>query len=69
MGPLKISKCLQWLRDSRKTPVVLRLRTKFLLSIVLIIAGLTFATLLVVRHTADKQVERGMEQDLSLIHI
>jgi signal transduction histidine kinase/CheY-like chemotaxis protein len=63
MGPLKISKCLQWLRDSRKTPVVLRLRTKFLLSIVLIIAGLTFATLLVVRHTADKQVERGMEQD------
>jgi signal transduction histidine kinase/ActR/RegA family two-component response regulator len=63
MGLPKISKCLQWLRNSRKTPVVLRLRTKFLLSIVLIIAGLTFATLLVVRRTAEKQVERGMEQD------
>ena len=63
MGLPKISKCLQWLRDSRKTPVVLRLRTKFLLSIVLIIVGLTFATLLVVRRTAEKQVERGMEQD------
>ncbi|MGD0401786.1 MAG: ATP-binding protein [Candidatus Acidiferrales bacterium] len=63
MGMTKISKCLQWLRNSRKTPVVLRLRTKFLLSIVLIIAGLTFATLLVVRRTAEKQVERGMEQD------
>jgi signal transduction histidine kinase/CheY-like chemotaxis protein len=63
MGLPKISKYLQWLRNSRKTPVVLRLRTKFLLSIVLIIAGLTFATLLVVRRTAEKQVERGMEQD------
>jgi signal transduction histidine kinase/CheY-like chemotaxis protein len=58
-----ISKCLRWVRDSRRKPVVLRLRTKFLLSIVSIIAGLTFATLLIVGHTAKKQVERGMEQD------
>ena len=58
-----ISKCLQQMRDSRQKPVVLRLRTKFLLSIVSIIAGLTFATLLIVGHTAKKQVERGMEQD------
>jgi signal transduction histidine kinase len=63
MGPIEISKCLQWVRDSRKTPVVLRLRTKFLLSIVLIIAGLTFATLLIVGRTAEKQVQREMEKD------
>jgi signal transduction histidine kinase/CheY-like chemotaxis protein len=59
----EISKCLQWIRESRGMPVVLRLRTKFLLSIVLIIAGLTFATLLIVGRTAEKQVERGMEKD------
>jgi sensor histidine kinase regulating citrate/malate metabolism len=59
----EISKCLQWLQDARKTPVVLRLRTKFLLSIVLIIAWLTFATLLIVGRTAQKEVERGMEKD------
>jgi signal transduction histidine kinase/ActR/RegA family two-component response regulator len=58
-----ISKCLQRMRDSSQKPVVLRLRTKFLLSIVSIIAGLTFATLLIVGHTTKKQVERGMEQD------
>ena len=59
----EISKYLKWLENSRKTPLVLRLRTKFLLSIVLIIAALTAATLLIVGHTAEKQVERGMEQD------
>jgi len=58
-----ISKCLRWIRDSREKPLALRLRTKFLLSIVAIIAGLTLATLLIVGHTAKKQVERGMEQD------
>lgn len=63
MGLLEISKCMHWIRDPRRTPVVLRLRTKFLLSVILIIAGLTFATLLIVGHTAEKQVERGMEQD------
>ena len=63
MGILEISKCREWIRDSRRTPVVLRLRTKFLLSIVSVIAGLTFATLLIVGRTAEKQVQRGMEQD------
>jgi signal transduction histidine kinase/ActR/RegA family two-component response regulator len=63
MRLLEISKCLQWLQEARKTPVVLRLRTKFLLSIVLIIAWLTFATLLIVGRTAQKEVERGMEKD------
>ena len=63
MGILEISKCQEWIRGARTTPVVLRLRTKFLLSFVSIIAGLTFATLLIVGHTAKKQVERGMEQD------
>jgi signal transduction histidine kinase len=36
----------------------LRLRTKFLLSLVLVTSGLTCATLLVVRHTARVRVER-----------
>ena len=39
------------------------LRTKFLLSIVLIIAGLTFATLLIVGHTAEGQVQREIDKD------
>ncbi|MGB8541865.1 MAG: ATP-binding protein [Candidatus Acidiferrales bacterium] len=39
------------------------LRTKFLLSIVLIIAGLTFATLLIVGHTAEEQVQREIDKD------
>ena len=59
----EISECLQRLGEARKTPVVLRLRTKFLLSVVLIIAWLTFATLLIVGHTAEKQVQSGMERD------
>src|ERR1700678_4511966 len=63
MRLLEISKCLQWLQEARKTPVLLRLLTKFLLSIVLIIAWLTFATLLIVGRTAQKEVERGMEKD------
>jgi signal transduction histidine kinase/ActR/RegA family two-component response regulator len=63
MGLLQISKCRRWIENSRRKPVVLRLRTKFLLSVVSIIAGLTFATLLIVGRTAEKQVERGMEQD------
>jgi signal transduction histidine kinase/ActR/RegA family two-component response regulator len=41
----------------------LQFRTKLLLSLVLITAGLTFATLLVVRHTAELQAERQIEQD------
>ena len=41
----------------------LQLRTKFLLSLVLVTAGLTCATLLVVRHTAQLQVQRQIEED------
>jgi signal transduction histidine kinase/ActR/RegA family two-component response regulator len=41
----------------------LRLRTKLLLSLVLITAGLTCVTLLVVRHNAQVQVQRQMEGD------
>jgi len=41
----------------------LRLRTKLLLSLVLCTAGLTSATLLVVRHTAELQVQRQIEGD------
>ena len=41
----------------------LRLRTKFLLSVVAIIAGLTLATLLIVGHAAEEQVQKSVEQD------
>ena len=41
----------------------MRLRTKFLLSLVLVTAGLTCATLLVVWHTARVQVQREMEDE------
>src|SRR5580693_3508675 len=40
-----------------------RLRTKFLLSLTLLIAALTFATLAVVRHAAEEQVRAAVEQD------
>ncbi|MBZ5656226.1 MAG: HAMP domain-containing histidine kinase [Acidobacteriia bacterium] len=42
----------------------IRLRTKFLLSMVVVSAALTFTTLLVVRHTVQKQVRLGIERDL-----
>ena len=41
----------------------LRLRTKFLLSLVLIIAALTFFTLLIVGRAAEEQVQKAVEQD------
>jgi signal transduction histidine kinase/ActR/RegA family two-component response regulator len=41
----------------------LRLRTKFLLSFVLLSAGLTCATLLVVRRSAQEQMQHQVEQD------
>src|SRR5258708_5882226 len=41
----------------------LQFRTKLLLWFVLVTAGLTCATLLVVRHTAGSQAERQVEQD------
>jgi signal transduction histidine kinase/ActR/RegA family two-component response regulator len=40
-----------------------RLRTKFLMSLVVIIAGLTVATLLVVRQNAQERVQREIQQD------
>jgi signal transduction histidine kinase len=42
----------------------IRLRTKFLLSMIAVSATLTFATLLVVRRTIQQQVRTGIEQDL-----
>ena len=41
----------------------LRLRTKFLLSVSTIIAGLTFATLLIVGRATEEQVLKSVEQD------
>jgi HAMP domain-containing protein len=40
-----------------------RLRTKFLLSLTIVIAALTFATLAVVRHAAEELVRESVEQD------
>ncbi len=54
---------LRWLKNRERVSPNLRLRTKFLLSLVLIIAGLTFATLTIVGHTAEEQVQRALEQD------
>ncbi|MGA2353582.1 MAG: ATP-binding protein [Terriglobales bacterium] len=42
----------------------IRLRTKFLLSMVAVSAALTFATLLVVRHTVQQEVRLGIQRDL-----
>jgi two-component system cell cycle sensor histidine kinase/response regulator CckA len=41
----------------------LRLRSKFLLSLVLVTTGLTCAALLVVHHTAKEQMQREVEED------
>ncbi len=42
----------------------IRLRTKFLLSMVVVSAALTFTTLLVVRHTVEQEVRLGIQRDL-----
>ena len=42
----------------------LRMRTKFLLSMLLISAGLTCTSLLLVRHNVQKQVKRELFADL-----
>ena len=42
----------------------LRMRTKFLLSMLLISAGLTCTSLLLVRHSVQKQVKREIFADL-----
>src|SRR5258708_13871561 len=41
-----------------------RLRTKFLLSMVVVSAALTFTTLVVVRHTVQQEVRLGIQRDL-----
>jgi signal transduction histidine kinase/CheY-like chemotaxis protein len=51
------------LRTSHASQLVLRLRTKFLLSLILVIAGLTFATLLIVGRSAEVQVQGEIEKD------
>ena len=42
----------------------IRLRTKFLLSMVVVSAALTFTTLLLVRHTVQQEVRLGIQRDL-----
>ncbi len=42
----------------------LRLRTKLLLSFVLVAAGVTCATLLIVRHNAETQMQREIEEEV-----
>ena len=42
----------------------IRLRTKFLLSLLVISAGLTSATLLIVRYRLEKQVRETIREDL-----
>jgi len=59
----EIWKRLARIRRERGPSFALGLRTKFLLSIMLIIAGVTFATLLIVGHTAEGQVQREIEKD------
>jgi signal transduction histidine kinase/ActR/RegA family two-component response regulator len=55
---------LQNLTNAARTALgKLSLRTKFLLSLALTIAGLTFATLLVVRNTVQSQVWQRVEED------
>ena len=56
----RVSRILETLLRSRTN---LRLRTKLLLSLVLSITPLTCATLLVVRHSAQLQVRRQVDQD------
>jgi signal transduction histidine kinase len=48
----------------RRTMGGLRLRTKFLLSMVAVSAALTFTTLYVVRHTVQRQVRLEIQRDL-----
>ena len=50
------------LRRRATTSGRLRLRMKFLLSLILVIAALTFPTLLIVGHSAEGQVQKAIEQ-------
>src|SRR2546423_5700113 len=62
--PLKaeISRRIEVLREALGSRTKLRLRTKFLLSLVVITSVLTCATLLVMRHSAQEQMQREIEQ-------
>lgn len=55
--------CLVLGRNRSGKASTLKLRTKLLFSLVLVIAGLTCATLLVVRRSAELQVERQVEDE------
>ena len=59
----RLASLVEWLRRHADTSGRLRLRTKFLLSLVLVIAALTFSTLLIVGHAAEGQVQKAIEQD------
>src|SRR6202140_5229282 len=50
---------------NRVTMGGIRLRTKFLLSMVAVSAALTFTTLLLVRHTVQQEVRLGIQRDLT----
>ncbi|MGC1200032.1 MAG: ATP-binding protein [Candidatus Acidiferrales bacterium] len=52
-----------WLGNRTAEPAGLRLHTKFLLSLVLVIAALTSSTLLIVGHTAKEQIQKAVEKD------
>ena len=52
------------MREIARTMGGIRLRTKFLLSMVVVSAALTFTTLVVVRHSVQQQVRVGIERDL-----
>jgi signal transduction histidine kinase/CheY-like chemotaxis protein len=54
---------LSWFGDSEGAPTSLHLRTKFLLSLMMVIAALTFSTLLILGRAAKGQVQKGIEQD------
>ncbi|MFZ0886389.1 MAG: ATP-binding protein [Candidatus Acidiferrales bacterium] len=63
---MSVQNLLRYLREHSRPlrwSANLRLRTKFLLSVIAIIAGLTFATLLIVGHAAEEQVQKSVEQD------
>ena len=63
MGHRFSSAYLRSLAHSKLGLAKARLQTKFLLSLTLLIAALTFATLAVVRHAAEEQVRTTVEQD------
>jgi signal transduction histidine kinase/ActR/RegA family two-component response regulator len=63
MGKHILSAYLRSLDVSNSGLAKARLRTKFLLSLTLLIAALTFATLAIVRHAAEEQVRAGVEKD------